>query len=42
MSSRTAADLTAADRSVLWHPFTQQQGWTDEEPLIIERAEGAI
>ena len=40
MSSRTAADLTAADRSVLWHPFTQQQGWTDEEPLIIERAEG--
>ena len=40
MSSRTAADLAAADRAVLWHPFTQQQGWSDEVPLVIERAEG--
>jgi len=40
MSSRTAADLAAADRAVLWHPFTQQQGWNDEVPLVIERAEG--
>ena len=28
MSSRTAAELAAADREVLWHPFTQQQGWS--------------
>jgi adenosylmethionine-8-amino-7-oxononanoate aminotransferase len=28
------------DHSHLWHPFTQQQGWTEEEPLSIERAEG--
>jgi adenosylmethionine-8-amino-7-oxononanoate aminotransferase len=33
-------DLAAADRTYLWHPFTQQQGWMEEEPLIVERAEG--
>jgi adenosylmethionine-8-amino-7-oxononanoate aminotransferase len=33
-------DLVTADRTHLWHPFTQQQGWVDEEPLIIDRAEG--
>ena len=33
-------ELAALDRSVLWHPFTQQQGWTeDEELLVIERAD---
>ncbi len=38
--SRSAADLTAADQRVLWHPFTQQQGWSDEVPLVVARAEG--
>jgi len=34
-------DLAQLDRQVLWHPFTQQQGWTREEPpVLIERAEG--
>ena len=33
-------DLVAADRAHLWHPFTQQQGWVDEDPLIVDRAEG--
>jgi adenosylmethionine---8-amino-7-oxononanoate aminotransferase len=33
-------DLASADHAHLWHPFTQQQGWTHEEPLVIERAEG--
>ena len=33
-------DLAAADRSYLWHPFTQQRGWAAEEPVIIERGEG--
>jgi adenosylmethionine---8-amino-7-oxononanoate aminotransferase len=33
-------NLTAADRSYLWHPFTQQRGWTREQLVIIERAEG--
>jgi adenosylmethionine-8-amino-7-oxononanoate aminotransferase len=35
--TRHLADL---DRSHLWHPFTQMQGWLDEEPLIIESADG--
>jgi adenosylmethionine---8-amino-7-oxononanoate aminotransferase len=34
----TAAQL---DHDHLWHPFTQQQGWSDEEPLLIERGEGS-
>ena len=33
-------DLIAADRTHLWHPFTQQRGWEEEEPLIVEWAEG--
>jgi adenosylmethionine-8-amino-7-oxononanoate aminotransferase len=34
------ADHAQLDRDHLWHPFTQQQGWCEEEPLMIERAEG--
>ena len=38
---RSTEDLAAADRRVLWHPFTQQQGWSEEEPpLVIDHAEG--
>jgi len=33
-------DLAAADRTHLWHPFTQQRGWEREQPLIVDRAEG--
>ncbi len=43
MSGSTKADhaaLVAADRAHLWHPFTQQRDWIDEEPVIVERAEG--
>src|ERR1700712_3996202 len=36
----TTDELRAADHAVLWHPFTQQQGWHDEDAPIIERAEG--
>jgi adenosylmethionine-8-amino-7-oxononanoate aminotransferase len=38
--SFAGVDLKAADRSFLWHPFTQQRGWTEEPPIIVERAEG--
>ena len=34
-------DPARLDHDHLWHPFTQQQGWSDEEPLVIERAEGS-
>lgn len=41
MSARATAELIAADRRHLWHPFTQQEAWcTEEPPLVIERAEG--
>jgi adenosylmethionine-8-amino-7-oxononanoate aminotransferase len=33
--------LVDLDRRHLWHPFTQMQGWLDEEPLIVERGEGS-
>jgi adenosylmethionine---8-amino-7-oxononanoate aminotransferase len=33
-------DLAAADRTHLWHPFTQQRGWVEEEPLIVESGDG--
>jgi adenosylmethionine-8-amino-7-oxononanoate aminotransferase len=34
-------DLASADRRFVWHPFTQQRGWTEEEdPVVIESAEG--
>jgi adenosylmethionine-8-amino-7-oxononanoate aminotransferase len=36
-----SADPAELDRGHLWHPFTQQQGWCEEEPLMIERAEGS-
>jgi adenosylmethionine-8-amino-7-oxononanoate aminotransferase len=32
-------DLVAADRKHLWHPFTQQQGWTEEAPIVVEAAD---
>src|SRR4051812_50080854 len=35
----TASELRDLDRSVLWHPFTQQQGWLDEEFPVIECAD---
>ena len=28
------------DARHLWHPFTQQQGWSEDEALVIERGEG--
>ena len=33
-------DLAADDRRFLWHPFTQQQGWLEEDAPIIEAADG--
>lgn len=38
---RTTEELARADRQHIWHPFTQQQGWTDEEPpIVIDHAAG--
>jgi adenosylmethionine---8-amino-7-oxononanoate aminotransferase len=38
---RTTEELIEADRRHLWHPFTQQRGWCEEEiPIVIDHAEG--
>src|SRR5215217_3303773 len=37
MDTAALADL---DRAHLWHPFTQQRGWEQEAPMMIERADG--
>jgi adenosylmethionine---8-amino-7-oxononanoate aminotransferase len=35
------AELAEFDRRHLWHPFTQQRGWEENEPpVLIERAQG--
>ncbi len=28
------------DAAAVWHPFTQHASWLDDEPLVIDRAEG--
>ncbi|MFN8216973.1 MAG: adenosylmethionine--8-amino-7-oxononanoate transaminase [Solirubrobacterales bacterium] len=35
-----SSDLAGLDHRYVWHPFTQQQGWSAEDPLVIERGEG--
>ena len=37
------AGLRELDRRHIWHPFTQQQGWEeDEPPLVIESGDGTL
>lgn len=28
------------DTAAVWHPFTQHGQWLDDEPLVVDRAEG--
>ena len=32
--------VSELDQRHVWHPFTQQQGWVEESPVVIERGEG--
>lgn len=32
--------LKRLDHEYIWHPFTQMQEWTGEDPLIIEKGDG--
>lgn len=34
------ADLVARDLRHVWHPFTQQQVWPADDPLVIDRGDG--
>jgi adenosylmethionine---8-amino-7-oxononanoate aminotransferase len=37
----TTEELIALDRRHVWHPFTQMQGWMDDEDvLVIDKAQG--
>jgi len=40
LAAVTTAELSDADRRVLWHPFTQHRDWEDELAPIIERGQG--
>ncbi|GAB3650015.1 aminotransferase family protein [Glycomyces tarimensis] len=35
-----SADWIARDADAVWHPFTQHATWVDDEPTVVERAEG--
>lgn len=32
--------LANLDKQYIWHPFTQMKDWLQDEPLVIDRAEG--
>ena len=34
-------DLVARDLAAVWHPFTQHALWPGDEPLVVDRADGA-
>jgi adenosylmethionine---8-amino-7-oxononanoate aminotransferase len=38
--SERTSQLVARDLRHVWHPFTAQSAWPDDEPMVIERAEG--
>ncbi len=40
MTTARQQQLIAWDKRYLWHPFTQMKDWLQEEPLIIDRAQG--
>lgn len=40
MTSARTADLIARDLASVWHPFTQHALWPQDDPLIVERADG--
>ncbi len=42
LESTQTARLTALDHAHVWHPFTPMRQWREQEPIIIERAEGFI
>lgn len=40
MDKKERDRLRELDRQLVWHPFTQMQDYQEEEPLIIESAQG--
>ena len=44
MSEWNTADFVAADKAVVWHPFTQMHQWCapEHEPIVLVEGKGAI
>lgn len=40
MHTDATADWLARDAAAVWHPFTQHATWTDDDPTVVDRAEG--
>jgi adenosylmethionine-8-amino-7-oxononanoate aminotransferase len=40
VTSERTRRLAELDHAHVWHPFTQMEGWLEEEPLVIEAADG--
>lgn len=41
MIRKRAKQLERDDKQYVWHPFTQMKGYSEETPLIVERAKGS-
>ncbi len=39
-SSDITANLIKRDSAAVWHPFTQQSLWAEDDPIVVDRAEG--
>ncbi|WP_035738264.1 adenosylmethionine--8-amino-7-oxononanoate transaminase [Glycomyces arizonensis] len=39
-ASHNSTSWVARDAASVWHPFTQHATWVDDEPTVVERAEG--
>ena len=39
-ASDITANLVKRDSAAVWHPFTQQSLWADDDPIVVDRAEG--
>ena len=39
-TDRATQDLVARDLASVWHPFTQHAVWADDDPLVVDHAEG--
>jgi adenosylmethionine-8-amino-7-oxononanoate aminotransferase len=40
VTQSAAPDLIQRDLKSVWHPFTQHAVWADDDPLVIDRADG--
>lgn len=40
MKHPKSSKISDADKTFVWHPFTQHAEWNESDPLVIERAKG--